>query len=114
MTINIRGMPQVLAALERVVIEANIATPIATKAGGEAVKNAAQAVAPKDTGALAASITIEMEGDDAQVGPTVDYARFPNFGTRYIRAQHYMEQASVAASPAVAAAMEAVYKIAMK
>jgi HK97 gp10 family phage protein len=107
-------MPQLLAALERLVVEAKLATPIAARAGGEAVKNAAQAVAPKDTGALAASITVEMEGDDAQVGPTVDYARFPNFGTRYIRAQHYMEQAAAAASPTAAAAMVAVYKIALK
>jgi HK97 gp10 family phage protein len=114
MTISIRGMPQVLAALERVVIEAEIATPIAAKAGGEAVKTAVQAVAPRNTGALAASVTVEMEGDDAQVGPTVDYARFPNFGTQYIRAQHYMEQAAAAASPTAAAAMEAVYKIALK
>lgn len=111
---TVHGIPQAIAALEARKLAAKVATPIAARAGGGAVQNVARAVAPKDTGRLAASITVEMEGDDAQVGPTVDYARFPNYGTRYIRAQHYMEQASAAASPVVAAAMAAVYKIAMK
>jgi HK97 gp10 family phage protein len=114
MTTVVHGIPEALAALERRKIQAKIATPIATRAGGEVVQGIAQAVAPKDTGALAASITVEMEGDDAQVGPTVEYARFPNYGTVYIRAQHYMETASAVASPIVEAAMAAVYKIAMK
>jgi HK97 gp10 family phage protein len=112
--VTVHGVPQALAALERRKIAARIATPVAAHAGGVVVQNVARGVAPKDTGRLAASITVEMEGDDAQIGPTVEYARFPNFGTRYIRAQHYMEEASAAASPTVAAAMAAVYKIAMK
>ncbi len=111
---TVHGIPQAIAALEARLLAAKVATPIAARAGGQAVQNIARAIAPKNTGALAASITVEMEGDDAQVGPTVDYARFPNFGTRYIRAQHYMEEASAAASPAVAAAMAAVYKVAMR
>jgi HK97 gp10 family phage protein len=112
--VTVHGIPQAIAALEARKIAAKIATPIAARAAGVAVQNVARGVAPKDTGALAASITVEMEGDDAQVGPTVDYARFPNFGTRYIRAQHYMEQASAAATPMVAAAMAAVYRTAIR
>jgi HK97 gp10 family phage protein len=112
--VTVHGVSQAIAALEARKVAAKVATPIATRAGGAAVQNVARVVAPKDTGRLAASITVEMEGDDAQVGPTVDYAVFPEFGTRYIRAQHYMEEASAAASPAVAAAMAAVYKIAMR
>jgi HK97 gp10 family phage protein len=112
--VTVHGIPQAIAALEARKIAAKIATPIAARAGGVVVQNVVRAVAPKDKGTLAASVTVEMEGDDAQVGPTVDYARFPNSGTRYIRAQHYMEQASATASPIAAAAMAAVYKIAMK
>jgi HK97 gp10 family phage protein len=113
-TTVVHGIPQALAALERRKIAGKIATPVATRAGGEVIQNAAQVIAPKDTGALAASITVEMDGDDAQVGPRVDYARFPEFGTRYIPAQNYMERAAAVASPTAAAAMAAIYKIAMK
>jgi HK97 gp10 family phage protein len=114
MTTVVHGIPEALAALERRKIAGKIATPIATRAGGEVIQNVARAIAPKNTGALAASIVVEMDGDDAQVGPTVSYARFPEFGTRYIRAQHYMEQASATANPVAVAAMAAVYEIAMK
>jgi HK97 gp10 family phage protein len=113
-TTVVHGIPEALAALERRKIAAKVATPIAARAGGQVVQGVAQAIAPKDTGTLAASITVEMEGDDAQIGPTVEYARFTNFGTRYISAQHYMESAAAAASSVAAAAMAAVYKIAMK
>jgi HK97 gp10 family phage protein len=113
MTTVIHGIPQAIAALEARKIAAKVATPIATKAGAEIVRNVARVIAPKNTGALAASITVDMEGDDAQVGPTVDYARFPEFGTRYIQAQHYMEQASSTANPLAAAAMAAVYRTAI-
>jgi HK97 gp10 family phage protein len=114
MTTVVHGIPQALAALERRKIAGKIATPIATRAGAQVIQNAARVNAPKNTGALAASIIVEMDGDDARVGPTVEYARFPEFGTRYIPAQHYLEQASSTASPVAAAAMAAIYKIAMR
>lgn len=114
MTISIRGMPQLLAALERVVIQAQIATPIATKAGGEVVAADMKAHAPTDTGAMANSIVVQVEGDTAHVGPTVPYARFPNFGTRYQSAQPFASEAAEESEGPVEAAMAAIFKIAMR
>jgi HK97 gp10 family phage protein len=43
----------------------------------------------------------------------VDYARFPEYGTRFMAAQRYMSEAAAAATPGVIAAMAAVYKAAI-
>jgi HK97 gp10 family phage protein len=111
--ISVTGVPQVKASLARIALQAEAASPVAARAGARYVEAAAKQIAPRNTGALVASITTQMDGDDAAVGPTVDYARFPNFGTRYIAAQHFMEQAAQASTPQVGATMVAILRAAI-
>lgn len=60
----------------------------------------AQVGAPKRTGAGAASIRGEAVLDRGEWTVRISwdrahgYMRFPNFGTRYIRAQHFLERAA--------------------
>lgn len=55
---------------------------------GAAVKNA-----PKDTGTLKASITREVGRDTANIGTSLEYAPYVEFGTRRQRAQPYLKPA---------------------
>jgi HK97 gp10 family phage protein len=112
-TTVVHGVPQAVLSLEARKIAAKIATPIAARAGGEIVQNVMQALAPKQTGTLAASIQIDLDGDECHVGSTVDYDRFVQFGTTYMGAQPYGERAGQVAAPGVAATMAAIYKTAI-
>jgi HK97 gp10 family phage protein len=108
------GLPEALAAFERRKIAAKIAEPIAAKAGGEAVAADMRAHAPTDTGAMAGSIIVQVDGDTAHVGPTVPYARFVNFGTRYMSAQPFASESADESEGPIEAAMAAIFKIAMR
>lgn len=61
-----------------------------------AIEADAKALAPVDTGALRASISSSFTGDGrggamtAEVGPTVSYAVFQEFGTSVMAAQPFM------------------------
>lgn len=110
---SVRGIPQAIAAFERRKLQAKVAEPVAAQAGGRVVQADMVARAPRDTGALAASIVVEMEGDTAHVGPTVPYARFVEFGTRYMEGQPFVSEAAEDESPIVAA-MAAIFKLAMR
>jgi len=114
MTVFVAGVPQTLAAFARLEVEAEVATPIATQAGGQIVAEVMRAQAPKDTGRLAASIQVRRDGDDAIVGADVAYDRFVQKGTRFMEAQPYAEEASDETSGAVVAAMAAVFKAALR
>jgi HK97 gp10 family phage protein len=111
---SVHGIPQAVAALEARKVRAKLASPLAAKAGGAIVAVAQRARAPKRTGRLAAQVTVQMEEEVAHVGSTVPYDRFVQSGTRYMDAQPYAEEAARAASPAVAKAMAAVYRIALR
>jgi HK97 gp10 family phage protein len=114
MTTTVLGVPQTLAALERIQLEAKAATPVATQAAGQIVAAAMKAQAPRDTGRLAASIAVRRDGDDAIVGADVAYDRFVQKGTRYMEAQPYAEEASGETSDAVTAAIAAVFRVALR
>lgn len=114
MTTVVRGVPQAIAAFERRKVQMKVATPFASRAGGEVVALAERARAPKDTGRLAASIVLVMDGDKARVGATVPYDRFVQFGTRYMEAQPYGEEAAEGSTSPVVAAMAAIYKVALR
>lgn len=111
---TVHGIPQALTALERRKIAAKIAEPIAAKAGGEVVAADMRIHAPKDTGALSKSIVVQVDGDTAHVGPTVAYARFVNFGTRYMSAQPFASDAADESEGPIEVAMAAIFKIAMR
>jgi len=111
---TVRGIPEAIAALERRVIAAKVAETVAAKAGGEVVAADMKAHAPRDSGRMAGSVVVRVEGDTAHVGPTVPYARFPNFGTRYQSAQPFASNAANESEGPVEAAMAAIFKIAMR
>jgi len=113
MSIIIRGLPQLRRKLAQVTAEIELASPIATKAGGDVVARAMIAGAPRDTGALAASIGTETTVEGTFVGPTVDYARFVEYGTRYMAAQPFAEEAAGDVIAEVVTAMASIYKAAI-
>ncbi len=81
-------------ALERVMIEVTLAAPTASVAAGKVLATDMAAKAPVDTGALASSIVVESEGETAHVGSTLPYARFVQYGTRYMAAQPFESEAA--------------------
>lgn len=114
MTTVVQGIPEAIANIERLKAQTKIAEPVAAQAGGRIVQADMRIRAPKDTGALAASITVEMDGETAKIGPTVPYAPFVEFGTRYMEGQAFMAEAAEDTDTGVVAAMAAIFKIALK
>jgi HK97 gp10 family phage protein len=55
-----------------------------------------------------------VEGDTARVGPTTDYARVPEFGTRYMPGQHYMQSSADESVDDVVSAIAAIIKAAVE
>lgn len=53
----------------------------------------AQRLAPVDTGALKGSISADVTGLSAVIGPTVSYGVFQELGTSEMRAQPYLSPA---------------------
>jgi HK97 gp10 family phage protein len=110
----IHGIARTNAALLAVAAKMQVAAPLAAQAGAEVVGRNMIARAPRDTGATASSIRVQVEGDTAHVGPSTIYARFPEFGTRYIPGQHYMEQAADDSTSAVVSAIATIMKAAVE
>jgi HK97 gp10 family phage protein len=111
---SIHGIARTNAALLAVAAKMRVAAPLAAKAGAEVVGRQAIARVPRDTGATAASIRVQVEGDTAHVGPSTDYARFTEYGTVYIPGQHYMEQAAEDSASAVVSAIATIMKAAVE
>jgi HK97 gp10 family phage protein len=114
MSAVILGVPETIAAFERLALETEAAASVATQAGGAIVAEVMRAQAPKDTGRLAASIAVRRDGDDAIVGADVPYDRFVQKGTQFMDAQPYAEQAGDKAGNAAVAAMTAVFKAVLR
>jgi HK97 gp10 family phage protein len=90
----VSGLDDVLAGLAR---EAATAGSNAAKAATEAaakVQATAKSLAPKLTGALANSITTDVTQNGAEVGPTVRYAPFVEYGTSKDSPQPFMGPAA--------------------
>lgn len=64
----------------------------AVKSNGADLQQKAMSSAPVDTGTLKRSITIEITngGMEAHIQPTVGYAPYLEWGTRYMTAQPFM------------------------
>ena len=87
---EILGLPQLLATFLRLQVEAEAGEKIAERAGGQVVANDMRKRAPVDTGALRDSIRVSAAKEGAQVSANVPYARFVQFGTRYMEAQPFI------------------------
>lgn len=117
MSLRVHGIARTKAALKRIEIQVEAASPSAVKAGGEVLASAMRSRAPRRTGALASSIGISVsslgEGATAKVGADVDYDRFVQGGTINMASQAYGEEAGDSASSGIAAAMAAIYRAAI-
>ena len=87
---EILGLPQLLAKFLRFQAEAEIGEKVAERAGAQVVVADMRKRAPVDTGALRDSITVSEVEEGAQVSASVPYARFVQFGTRYMEAQPFI------------------------
>lgn len=93
--------PQIAAAI-RPLVSAEV------KKAGLSVQARAQAAAPVKTGTLRRSIHTEFPTDlSAVVGPSVDYGKYVEFGTRRMGARPYMRPAAEAVLPGFASAVAA-------
>jgi HK97 gp10 family phage protein len=110
---TILGISQTKAALARVAAEMAVATPIAERASAGVVARAVAARAPRDTGRLISSIRVDPDDSGANAVVDVDYARFNEYGTRYMPAQHFMADAADASTSGIVATMLAVYRAAI-
>jgi HK97 gp10 family phage protein len=97
-------------ALERVRLELMAIAPVAAEAGGRVLAADMAAKAPRDTGALAASIIVEIEGETAHVGSTLPYARFVQYGTRYMAAQPFETEAATEVQARIVTTIAALLK----
>lgn len=61
-----------------------------TERSAEAMAQTARQLAPVETGLLRGSITAEVTGLQAEVGPNVDYAVFVEYGTSRMAPQPFM------------------------
>lgn len=113
MTTIVRGIPQTKAALARVNAELLAASPAASRAGGEVLARAMMAKAPRNTGRMASGITVSIEGATAKVGSDVPYARFVEFGTRYMGAQPFEQGAADETTGGIVSAIAAVLRAAI-
>jgi len=93
----ILGLPQALAKIAAVPVIAEKAGQVGLEVGKELVAGKARQLVPKRTGALAASIGPVPEG----VAAGENYARYVEFGTRYMRAEAYLGPALEAESDRV-------------
>jgi len=87
---EILGLPQLLATFVRFEGEAEVGEQIAERAGAQVVANDMRQRAPVDTGALRNSIKVSSAEEGAKVTAAVPYARFVQFGTRYMEAQPFI------------------------
>jgi HK97 gp10 family phage protein len=61
---------------------------------GEAIALDARRLAPKDTGNLADSISVDVHGaDKVTITDTAEYARYVELGTRYMEPEPYLRPA---------------------
>ncbi len=89
-TVKIVGMEKLQKKLKKNVRLDDVKRVV--RHNGAEMQEKAQRNAPVDTGTLKRSIVLEMkdEGLTAEVGPTVEYGEYVEFGTRPMEAQPYV------------------------
>lgn len=93
MEIKLEGFEEFQAKLKKNVKLEDVKTVV--QYHGSEMQTTANLICPKDTGNLAASITLELTdgGFTAEVEPHTNYAGYVEWGTRYMDAQPYIKPA---------------------
>jgi HK97 gp10 family phage protein len=92
----VTGLTEVLAGFLGEIATVDGHAKEATKETAERIEATAKSLAPKLTGALAASITTDPTVTGAEVGPTARYAPFVEYGTWKDAPQPFMGPAAEA------------------
>jgi HK97 gp10 family phage protein len=90
----VTGLTEVLAGFLREIATVDGHASEATAETAERIESTAKSLAPKRTGALAASITTDRTKNGAETGPTVPYAPFVEYGTWKDAPQPFMGPAA--------------------
>lgn len=102
-------------SLTRRAVRAAAAGSVAARAMAEPVVLKARETAPRGTGALVSSLGVVEGGPGvAYAGAGVEYARFPELGTRYQQAQHFLSRALADARGESVLAATRVFRVALK
>ena len=102
----VTGLTDVLAGFLREIATADGHAKTATAEAAERIEATAKSLAPKLTGALAASITTDPTKTGAEVGPTVQYAPFVEYGTWKDPPQPFMGPAAEGSEDELAKLLE--------
>lgn len=105
MNVNVIGIPQLQAALAAKAAQAKAAEKPVEAEGAALLARTAQALAPRLTGALVASIDASGETVVAAAG----YAAFQEFGTSKMDAQPFLGPATEMVAPAYERAAQATF-----
>ena len=77
-----------------------------TREGAEALKDIADGLAPRRTGALIRSGSVRVTGATGSLTYSIRYASYVEYGTSKMHARSFIRPASVLAEPAVADAYD--------
>lgn len=89
-TVDVSQLNTISADLGRLGVKATTAAITATAAAANRTLAYAKLAAPVDTGNLRNSISADIRGLTAEVGPTANYGRFVEEGTSRMAPQAYM------------------------
>jgi HK97 gp10 family phage protein len=94
MAVNVGGIPELQRKLERLDenLRVHVDETLALEVDG--MRILAQSLAPRRTGYLAGTVYAERTGEWAfKLGARAGYARFVEFGTRFMRARRFLSRA---------------------
>jgi len=93
MEIHVTGLPELREKLAKLrdIMKGQVHDAMVFEA--EAMKSTAQQLAPIRTGYLMSTIFGRVEDWVLKLGATAPYAVYQEFGTRYIRARHFLSNA---------------------
>ena len=93
MNVSIEGLPELKAKLEQLDVGMKEQVRYALAFEGEAIKTVAEYLCPVRTGYLRSTIYALIEGWILKLGASAHYARYVEFGTRFMRAVRFLSRA---------------------
>jgi HK97 gp10 family phage protein len=92
--VNVQGLPELQRKFE--LLDENLRVHVDEALGSEvrSMQATAQSLAPKRSGYLASTVYAEKAGEwSFKLGARAGYARFVEFGTRFMRARRFLSRA---------------------